>query len=141
MSTESEVREPNPGDFTESLIVAVAPSVVLAALTTAAGVSSWWGPSVARDNGLEVRFPVSDDPLVLRLSQSGNSVYWTVEECSFLPEWVGTTPTFALSTHDDGSTVIEFRHTGLTPQLDCYDKCSTDWSYFLTRRFRASLQP
>jgi hypothetical protein len=27
--------------------------------------------------------------------------------------------------------MLEFRHQGLTPRLECYDHCARGWEYFL----------
>jgi len=45
-------------------------------------------------------------------------------------EWMGTTMEFDIVTADTG-TELRFRHTGLTPQLECWDSCFAAWTYFL----------
>ena len=85
---------------------------------------------------------VGIDPLVLRVTAADapGVVSWGVDQCPFLPDWVGTTPTFTLTARDDGGTDLAFTHHGLTPQLDCYQQCAADWDYFLVNHFLPNLQ-
>lgn len=50
-------------------------------------------------------------------------------------EWEGTTLQFGLQDSGEG-TQIRFRHKGLTPNMNCYELCSTGWDHF----FAASLK-
>jgi hypothetical protein len=59
------------------------------------------------------------------------SVAWTVLSYPLNPEWVDTHITFLLHPGHSGGTTLEFRHQGLTPQLDCYEHCSRGWEHFL----------
>lgn len=87
--------------YTQQLTVQSPSTAVLAALTTAAGLTQWWGPTTGTGGAggtLQVRFPISDDPLVLRVTADAPGVVsWGVDQCPFLPDWVGTTPTFTLT--------------------------------------------
>jgi hypothetical protein len=48
-----------------------------------------------------------------------------------MPDRVGTTIAFDLSSTETGGTTVRFRHDGLVPQLPCYEQCSKDWGNFL----------
>jgi hypothetical protein len=64
-------------------------------------------------------------------------VRWTVIECSFLSDWVGTRPVFTITAAGAGAASgadeaeLHFRHHGLTPELDCIDMCTRSWDHFL----------
>ncbi len=45
-------------------------------------------------------------------------------------EWVGTQVVFDLDPVPTG-TEVRFSHLGLTPDLDCFDGCSTGWRFFV----------
>ena len=110
------------------------PSSVFAALTTAAGVAGWWMPATGfGDEGDELRLAFPPGPGVLRVDTARpySEVVWTVLICDFLPDWVDTRITFALRGTPEGGTVLEFRHEGLTPQLECYGQCAQGWGYYL----------
>ena len=66
----------------------------------------------------------------------GERVVWTVLEnyMSFVEdqtEWPGTQIRFDL-TERPGGTDVRFTHLGLRPEHECYDVCSTAWSFYLT---------
>ena len=48
-----------------------------------------------------------------------------------LPDWIGTVLSFDVSPGDNGGSRLYFRHSGLTPQLECFDFCSTSWKGYL----------
>jgi hypothetical protein len=82
---------------------------------------------------LSITFDSIENPLVLQVKQAtrASTVTWDVESCAFLPDWVGTTPAFTLSRSSAGGCDLEFRHEGLSPQLECYDMCQTGWDQYL----------
>jgi uncharacterized protein YndB with AHSA1/START domain len=111
------------------------PEVVFDALTTLAGLAGWWSPVTGSGaTGGELRLDHNHpDPLVISVAAADRprSVAWTVLAYPLNPEWVGTHITFTLRPSRAGGTILEFRHDGLTPQLECYDHCSRGWDYFL----------
>ena len=46
-------------------------------------------------------------------------------------EWVGTDVAFQVAPNGDQTEVL-FSHRGLVPQLECFDKCSNAWGYYIT---------
>ncbi len=87
----------------------------------------------AEADELRITFDSIEDPLVLQVRQARRSstVIWDVESCAFLPDWVGTTPGFTLSRASAGGCDLQFRHEGLSPQLECYDMCRAGWDQYL----------
>jgi hypothetical protein len=59
------------------------------------------------------------------------SVRWTVTECTFEPDWVGTRPTFSIVPVDGDASELTFRHVGLTSVLECIDMCTRGWDHYL----------
>jgi uncharacterized protein YndB with AHSA1/START domain len=122
-------------DYQKTLRIAAPADAVFDALTTATGLSAWWtaaeGPG---DAGGELRFFMSaPDPLLVHVDEATRPtrVQWTVVECSFEPDWVGTRPTFTVIPVAGGGSELEFRHHGLTDELDCIDVCTQGWNHYL----------
>jgi uncharacterized protein YndB with AHSA1/START domain len=45
-------------------------------------------------------------------------------------EWTGTTITFEITAHEEG-TEVRFSHLGLVPEFECFDSCSGGWAFFV----------
>jgi uncharacterized protein YndB with AHSA1/START domain len=124
------------GDYNRTIQVSATPERVFGTLTTAAEFGAWWAPaagSAAEGGELRVTFDGIEQPLVLRVKQATrpSAVIWDVVACDFLPDWVGTTPAFTLSASGGGGCAVEFRHEGLSPELDCYEMCRAGWDQYL----------
>ena len=97
-------------------------------------LSAWWTRATGTGStGGELRFWFDHtSPCVIRVDDASPArVCWTVAECDFLDEWVGTHPTFTITPSESGRLEIAFTHHGLTPQLDCIDMCSQGWNHFI----------
>jgi len=121
-------------DYEARIALDAPPEAVFAALTTLDGLAAWW-TTVTGDGaaGGELRFTFGFDvPLVLRVEVARASlVQWACEECPWLPDWVGTTISFALTPGADGGCDLAFRHRGLTPRLECFQDCKNGWDHFI----------
>jgi hypothetical protein len=78
-------------------------------------------------------------------SVPGRRVAWAVDEASINftedpAEWVGTRITFDLSPVAAGGTLVHFTHIGLTPEVECFDACSSAWTYYVGESLRAAIQ-
>jgi hypothetical protein len=48
------------------------------------------------------------------------TVRWTVTDCPFLPDWIGTRPAFTITPIDRETTELRFHHQGLNGELECW---------------------
>jgi uncharacterized protein YndB with AHSA1/START domain len=130
----------NGRDYEKTIRVHASPDAVFDAITTASGLTAWWtSASGSGDTGGELEFAMSA-PTPLRVhvdwATRPTSVQWTVTECDFEPDWVGTRPTFTVTPVDGTSSdtevcELEFRHVGLTDELDCIEMCTSGWNHFI----------
>jgi uncharacterized protein YndB with AHSA1/START domain len=122
-------------DYTKTIAVHASADVLYDAITTPAGLSAWWTEAAGSgDTGGELRFSMSaPDPLRVHVDAATRptAVRWTVTECRFEPEWVGTHPTFTITPVDDDAAELDFRHVGLTDELECIDMCTRGWDHYL----------
>jgi hypothetical protein len=44
---------------------------------------------------------------------------------------VGTHPAFTITPVDGDTSELQFRHRGLTTELDCIEQCTRGWDHFL----------
>src|SRR4029453_10606775 len=94
-------------DYQTTVRVKAPPDALFDALTTVAGLGAWWNPATGSGaTGGELRFVMNDPaPLVIPVDEATRptAVRWTVTDCPFLPDWIGTKPTFTI-TPVDGET-------------------------------------
>jgi uncharacterized protein YndB with AHSA1/START domain len=123
-------------DYQKTLRVEASPDALFDALTTASGLTAWWTRAAGSgETGGELRFSMSaPEPLLIHVDEATRptSVRWTVVECSFEPDWVGTRPTFTITPVEGGTSRLEFRHHGLTDELECIDMCTRGWDHYMT---------
>jgi hypothetical protein len=50
-------------------------------------------------------------------------------------EWTGTDITFDISPTGSG-TQVRFAHVGLVPQFECFESCSSAWSFYINSSLR-----
>jgi uncharacterized protein YndB with AHSA1/START domain len=131
MATPSEAG----ADYRKTMRVKASAGPLFDALTTTSGLTAWWTRATGSgDAGGELRFFFDPpEPCVIHVDQATRPtlVQWTVTICDFLPDWVGTRPTFTIEPVDGDESELQFRHHGLTSQLDCIDECTRGWDHFL----------
>jgi uncharacterized protein YndB with AHSA1/START domain len=123
-------------DYQKTIRVKASPGKLFEALISVSGLAAWWTRVIGSgDAGGELKFFFdSPEPCVMRVDQAmrPTSVQWTVTDCAFLPDWVGTRPAFTITPVDGDASELTFRHYGLTPELDCIEMCTRGWDHFLT---------
>ncbi len=75
----------------------------------------------------------------------GEKIVWLVTDSrlSFLvkqDEWTGTRLVFDISKEGD-HTMVGFTHEGLTPEVECYDRCTPAWAQYLQGKLSPLLNP
>jgi uncharacterized protein YndB with AHSA1/START domain len=126
--------EPSIEDFARVTTFTSALASVVDALTTPRAIAAWWGPT-AGSAGAGRRFVVDFDEgrrtTIVVAAIEPQRVEWTVVSAPHhAKEWDGTTILFDLAPAGAG-TELRFCHRGLTPQLDCYERCEAGWMHFL----------
>jgi uncharacterized protein YndB with AHSA1/START domain len=110
-------------------------------ITTPEALAAWWSPVTGSGRaGGDLRFPMVSDqpPLLIHVDDATRptSVRWTVVECTFMEDWVGTQPTFTITPIGEGACELTFEHVGLTDALECKDMCSRSWDHFVRTSLR-----
>jgi hypothetical protein len=122
-------------DYQKTIRVKATPGALFDALTSVSGLAAWWNPVTGSgDAGGELKFFMNaPEPLVIHVEQATRptSVQWSVSNCPFLPDWVGTRPTFTITPVDGDASELHFRHHGLTQDLDCIEMCTRSWNHYL----------
>jgi hypothetical protein len=122
-------------DYTATLTVQQTPKQVFDVICD---VRSWWSGQIEGSTdklGEEFDYTVPgvhfSRQRVTEL-QPARRVAWLVVDSRLdylqdKQEWTGTTITFDLVGHGEGTDVV-FVHRGLDPEVECYDECSSAWS-------------
>ena len=123
-------------DYQTTIQVGAPADTVFEAVTSAEALTAWWSPVTGSGaTGGELRFPMvaGQPPLLVHVDEATRptTVRWTIVECTFMDDWVGTQPTFTITPIDDGSCELTFEHRGLDDALECKEMCSRSWDHFV----------
>jgi uncharacterized protein YndB with AHSA1/START domain len=123
-------------DYQTTIRVNAPPDAVFDAVTTVTGLGAWWNPATGSgETGSELRFIMNaPEPLVIHVDEATRPtlVRWTVTDCPFLPDWIGTRPTFTITRIDGGTSELHFHHHGLSEELECIEMCTRSWDHYMT---------
>lgn len=125
-------------DFTISFTVDQSPDAVFAAINDVRG---WWSGDIegATDTlGATFTYRYEDvhySTQTITELASNRLVVWHVDDArlnftSEPDEWVGTDIKFEILP-TDVATEVRFIHKGLRPKLECYEKCTGAWSFYI----------
>jgi uncharacterized protein YndB with AHSA1/START domain len=128
-------------DYRTTVRVNTPADVVFDQVTSPEALTAWWSPVTGSGmTGGELRFPMvaGQPPLLIRVDEASRptTVRWTVLECTFMQDWVGTQPTFTITALDDRSCELAFEHRGLNDELECKDMCGRSWNHFIRTSLR-----
>lgn len=134
-------------DFTTTFVVDQSPQEVFEAVTDVRG---WWrglyqeeiiGQTQELNDEFTFRAGAGAHYSKQRLIElvPDQKVAWLITEgeLSFVDkrdEWKGTKIIFDIS-RKGNKTQVTFTHEGLSPQMECYDSCSSTWQMYLDRKF------
>jgi len=124
-------------DYARSLTVQAPAERLFEAIATLDGLRGWWTPLVkgsdAPGGAIRLEFEGLDEHIDLRVDTSRRpaEVEWTIIEHTSLEDWNGTRVRFELAPRGPKTTALSFRHIGLSPKLECYDRCEAGWEHFL----------
>jgi uncharacterized protein YndB with AHSA1/START domain len=134
--TSTEEGSAATADYQTTISVNASPDALFDALTTVIGLAAWWNPATGSgETGGELRFIMNaPQPLVIHVDEATRpaSVRWTVTDCPFLPDWIGTMPTFTITPAGGNTSELHFRHQGLSEELECIDMCTRSWNHYVT---------
>ncbi len=117
------------------------PARVYAAISTQAGIASWWTPMVATESRVgsvaTVRFGDGEHGADMRVDALtvGEQVRWHCVDGA----WKGLNFTFSIASHDRGS-VLHFENSGWPDDGDFYMHCNAKWGFFLTVSLKQLLE-
>ena len=137
-STTTHAEAPQARDVTTTLHLSAEPAAVYAAVIDP---RRWWSRTITGETdhvGAEFFFEVPGVHRTLfriTAAEPGRRVAWHAAEAwmGFVAdpeEWTGTDVTFEIVPRG-GGTDLHFTHRGLTPDVECYDACSTAWTSYL----------
>lgn len=121
--------------FHRRVEIAAARPRVAVLLASVEGNGSWWmartSGSAAPGGMLRMEYG-KQHHLLFRVDHADETLtQWACLECTSHPDWVGTRVVFHLADRGGSSTVLHFRHEGLTPRLECFGQCSAGWDRYL----------
>jgi hypothetical protein len=138
-------------DYSKTILVDASPQDAYVALTS--GFEKWW---TTPDKPIRVvgdcavfTFPPGKGSWTFRATNlvPGEHVDLDCIEANHIhegmpdairEEWLGTTLSWRIFP-EDGKTVIRFVHSGLRPNLHCFDICESGWDYFFVDSLKAYL--
>ncbi|MGC9961618.1 MAG: SRPBCC domain-containing protein [Acidimicrobiales bacterium] len=124
--------------FTTSFLVDQSPEDVFAAITDVRG---WWSGNIEGDTdqlGGEFTYRYEDIHYSKqRITElvPDRKVTWLVLDAYLKftqdpAEWIGTEVTFEVTREGD-KTQVRFAHVGLVPEVECFEACSSAWSFYV----------
>ncbi len=131
-------------DFTTTFLVDRTPEAAFAAITDVRG---WWSGEIEGETarvGDVFTYRYRDiHRSTQRVSEAvpGRKVVWDVLDAYLKftedkTEWNGTKVIFEISREGE-QTAIRFTHQGLVPTFECYENCSSAWSFYINDSLRS----
>jgi len=129
--------------FSTTFLVDQSPEEAFAAI---ANVRGWWSGQIegsTDEPGAEFTYRYQDvhysKQRIMEFAPN-KKVVWQVLDAylNFTAdpkEWTGSEITFEVSQQGE-QTEVRFTHLGLVPAFECYDKCSSAWSFYINNSLR-----
>ena len=134
-------------DYTTTIRVKATPERAFDAITDVRG---WWAGEIEGETarvGAEFTYRYENfhtsKQRVIELEPAKRVVWQVVESrLNFIArkdEWNGTRIEFEISRTRDGSE-IRFTHTGLSPDVECFDACANAWGFLVSKSLRGLIE-
>ena len=125
-------------DFNTTIIVPQNKADVFNAITNVRG---WWDKAIIgktdKLNAIFVHHAVNVHTCKLKIIEfePDKKIVWLVQENYFsftknAHEWEGSKIEFEIS-KTFFKTLVRFTHIGLTPKLECYEHCASEWTDYI----------
>ncbi len=128
-------------NYSQHLKISANPKTIFDALNE--GMNNWWGAisnsnftangqfTVTFENGYWWKFKIVEFTPNQKLT-------WEciAGEPEFNKEWIGHKLHWSI-TKENQYTILNFNQIGLTPQLDCYNICTSTWHMFITQKLKS----
>ena len=125
-------------DFKSSITARISASEAIKKISN---VAEWWGitfsGSAEKQNDKFVVKMGGDSFFDFTVAEliPGKRMVWLVTDCNMpwysdKKEWANTRLIFDLA-EDDGATILNFIHEGLTPDVECYKDCEPGWTHWI----------
>lgn len=124
-------------DYQSAITAAVTPKEAFSTITR---VSEWWtahldGSSKKTGDIFTVHFGETFVTFKITEAIPDKKIVWLVTDCNLhwikdKKEWKNTQMSFDISS-ENKLTRINFTHTGLVPEIECYNDCTTGWDHYI----------
>jgi len=125
-------------DFTCSISTTIGANEAIKKISN---VPEWWGITFSGNSeNQNDKFTVKmsgDSFFNFTVSEliPAKKIVWLVTDCNMpwysdKKEWANTKLIFEL-TQNNGLTLLNFTHEGLTPDVECYKDCETGWTHWI----------
>ncbi|MCD2257869.1 SRPBCC family protein [Psychroserpens luteolus] len=130
-------------DYHKQIDISASPKEAFKALTD--HIHLWWSrtsDSVQKEGG---HFTIHFENgywwtfKILEFTPNNEIIWKCIDgEPDFNKEWIGHVLHWKI-TEANSKTIINFHQVGLTPDINCYEVCSTTWDMFITERLKDHL--
>jgi hypothetical protein len=130
-------------NYTTAFTVDQSPDAVFNAVNNVRG---WWSEEIQGRTdkpGAEFKFHYQNfhhSTHKITEFEPGKKVVWHVPNARInfvndTAEWDGTDIVFEIGRTGD-KTELRFTHVGLVPDIECYDRCSSAWGFYINESLR-----
>lgn len=114
-------------------------------------IEKWWGPTDLPVTKIGDEFTTRFDETFWKFKiiefQKFDKITWECIDAKHIhsgyenieKEWIGTSVHWSIESLGLTSKII-FTHTGLTPELNCYDACKPAWDMFITKSLKSFVE-
>ncbi|MEO1052920.1 MAG: SRPBCC domain-containing protein [Bacteroidota bacterium] len=135
--------------YKESIAITASPEAVFKALSL--HIDEWWGgvDKLINQEGDVFRVSWGEPWYQFKVLEyrPNHKLTWECTDANQIinglqgvqKEWVGTKLHWEIE-RKENEVILSFEHLGLTPQMICYDTCSSVWSDFISRSLKHYLE-